>query len=168
MESNNLSLTTAALRDQLTRSLTMIGAYEIMDKITALKLFTCAIKFWMVYLSIIKTENLWYTYIIETGSKRIACHVSLHAFLRDDNLWLPLCYHNKTLKTFLCICSIALELWYWILFLILFQFSIPFKNCLLSISKRRFIIGTGSHGYGSWAVSQSECLQARGSGNLVV
>nr|KAF6418926.1 leucine rich repeats and death domain containing 1 [Rousettus aegyptiacus] len=45
MESNNLSLTSAALRDQLTRALTMIGAYEIMDKITALKLFTCAIKF---------------------------------------------------------------------------------------------------------------------------
>ncbi|XP_035554367.1 leucine-rich repeat and death domain-containing protein 1 isoform X2 [Canis lupus familiaris] len=44
-ESINLSLTTAALRDQLTRALTMIGAYEIMDKITALKLFTCAIKF---------------------------------------------------------------------------------------------------------------------------
>ncbi|XP_035579092.1 leucine-rich repeat and death domain-containing protein 1 isoform X3 [Callorhinus ursinus] len=45
MESNNLSLTTAALGDQLTQALTMIGAYEIMDKITALKLFTCAIKF---------------------------------------------------------------------------------------------------------------------------
>ncbi|XP_023494949.1 leucine-rich repeat and death domain-containing protein 1 isoform X3 [Equus przewalskii] len=45
MESNDLSLTTAALRDQLTRALTIIGAYEIIDKITALKLFTCAIKF---------------------------------------------------------------------------------------------------------------------------
>ncbi|XP_073665829.1 leucine-rich repeat and death domain-containing protein 1 isoform X2 [Tursiops truncatus] len=44
-ENNNLSVTTAALRDQLTRALTMIGAYEIMDKITALKLFTCAVKF---------------------------------------------------------------------------------------------------------------------------
>ncbi|XP_054420166.1 leucine-rich repeat and death domain-containing protein 1 [Pteronotus mesoamericanus] len=43
MESNNLS--TAALRDQLIRALTMIGAYEIMDKITALKLSTCTIKF---------------------------------------------------------------------------------------------------------------------------
>nr|KAF6469889.1 leucine rich repeats and death domain containing 1 [Molossus molossus] len=43
MDSNNLSST--ALRDQLTRALTMIGAYEIMDKITALKLFTCALKF---------------------------------------------------------------------------------------------------------------------------
>ncbi|VFV40161.1 leucine-rich repeat and death [Lynx pardinus] len=44
-ESNNLSLTTAALTDQLTRALMMIGAYEIMDKITALKVFTRAIKF---------------------------------------------------------------------------------------------------------------------------
>lgn len=44
-EKNNLSITTAALRDQLTRALTMIGAYEIMDKITALKLVSCAIKF---------------------------------------------------------------------------------------------------------------------------
>ncbi|XP_072821113.1 leucine-rich repeat and death domain-containing protein 1 isoform X4 [Vicugna pacos] len=44
-KTENLSVTTAALRDQLTRALTMIGAYEIMDKITALKLFTCAIKF---------------------------------------------------------------------------------------------------------------------------
>ncbi|XP_073095989.1 leucine-rich repeat and death domain-containing protein 1 isoform X4 [Manis javanica] len=43
--SNNLSLTTDASRDQLTRALNMIGAYEIMDKITALKLFTCAITF---------------------------------------------------------------------------------------------------------------------------
>ncbi|XP_051709319.1 leucine-rich repeat and death domain-containing protein 1 isoform X2 [Oryctolagus cuniculus] len=45
MESNNLPLTAAALKDQLVRALTMIGAYEIMDKITALNLFTRAIKF---------------------------------------------------------------------------------------------------------------------------
>ncbi|XP_077019340.1 leucine-rich repeat and death domain-containing protein 1 isoform X5 [Tamandua tetradactyla] len=44
-ENNNLPLTAAALRDQLIRALTMIGAHEIMDKITALKLFTCTIKF---------------------------------------------------------------------------------------------------------------------------
>ncbi|XP_054511948.1 leucine-rich repeat and death domain-containing protein 1 isoform X3 [Pan troglodytes] len=44
-QSNKLSLTAAALRDQLIRALTMIGAYEIMDKITALNLFTRAIKF---------------------------------------------------------------------------------------------------------------------------
>lgn len=43
MESNSSS--TTALRDQLTRALTMIGAYEIMDKITALKLSASAIKF---------------------------------------------------------------------------------------------------------------------------
>lgn len=45
MESKNVSLTTAALKDQLVRALTMIGAYEIMDKITAFHLFTRAIKF---------------------------------------------------------------------------------------------------------------------------
>ncbi|XP_054349888.1 leucine-rich repeat and death domain-containing protein 1 isoform X4 [Pongo pygmaeus] len=44
-QSNKLSLTAADLRDQLIRALTMIGAYEIMDKITALNLFTRAIKF---------------------------------------------------------------------------------------------------------------------------
>lgn len=44
-EKNNLSTTTAALRDQSNSALTMIGAYEIMDKITALKLVSCAIKF---------------------------------------------------------------------------------------------------------------------------
>ncbi|XP_054582516.1 leucine-rich repeat and death domain-containing protein 1 isoform X3 [Eptesicus fuscus] len=43
MENSNLS--TAALRDHLTRVLTMIGAYEIMDKITALQLFASTIKF---------------------------------------------------------------------------------------------------------------------------
>nr|XP_012635076.1 leucine-rich repeat and death domain-containing protein 1 isoform X3 [Microcebus murinus] len=43
--SNNLSLTAAALQDQLMRALTMIGAYDIMDKITALHLFTRTIKF---------------------------------------------------------------------------------------------------------------------------
>lgn len=43
-ERNNLSITTAALRDQLTPGANMIGAYEIMDKITALKLVSCAIK----------------------------------------------------------------------------------------------------------------------------
>lgn len=41
----NRNLSTAALRDQLTRVLTMIGAYEIMDKITALQLFAGTIKF---------------------------------------------------------------------------------------------------------------------------
>ena len=33
-----------ALRDQLFRALNMIGAYDIMDKITAVKLYTSAIK----------------------------------------------------------------------------------------------------------------------------
>ncbi|XP_073920861.1 krev interaction trapped protein 1 isoform X6 [Castor canadensis] len=42
---NNLSLPAAALRDQLVRSLKMIGAHDIMDKITALHLYTRAIKF---------------------------------------------------------------------------------------------------------------------------
>ncbi|XP_037363645.1 leucine-rich repeat and death domain-containing protein 1 isoform X3 [Talpa occidentalis] len=42
---NNLSLTTAAFRDQLTRALIMIGAHEIMDKIRALDLCTCILKF---------------------------------------------------------------------------------------------------------------------------
>ncbi|XP_019059953.1 leucine-rich repeat and death domain-containing protein 1 [Fukomys damarensis] len=44
-KTENLSLTAAALRNQLVRALTMIGAYEIMDKITALNLYTCTIKF---------------------------------------------------------------------------------------------------------------------------
>lgn len=44
-KTENLSLTAAALRNQLARALTMIGAYGIMDKITALNLFTCATKF---------------------------------------------------------------------------------------------------------------------------
>ncbi|XP_040584652.1 leucine-rich repeat and death domain-containing protein 1 isoform X2 [Mesocricetus auratus] len=40
----NLLFTSIALRDQLFRALNMIGAYDIMDKITALKLYTSAIK----------------------------------------------------------------------------------------------------------------------------
>lgn len=42
---DNSNLSTAALRDQLTRVLTMIGAYDIMDKITAFQLFASTIKF---------------------------------------------------------------------------------------------------------------------------
>lgn len=44
-KTDNLSKTTSALTDQLIRALTMIGAYEIMDKIRALKLSTSVIKF---------------------------------------------------------------------------------------------------------------------------
>ncbi|XP_013371363.1 PREDICTED: leucine-rich repeat and death domain-containing protein 1 isoform X1 [Chinchilla lanigera] len=44
-KTENLSLTAAALANQLVRALTMIGAHEIMDKITALNLFASATKF---------------------------------------------------------------------------------------------------------------------------
>ncbi|XP_042128685.1 leucine-rich repeat and death domain-containing protein 1 isoform X3 [Peromyscus maniculatus bairdii] len=40
----NVLLTATALRDKLVRGLNMIGAYDIMDKITALNLYTSAIK----------------------------------------------------------------------------------------------------------------------------
>ncbi|ERE89671.1 leucine-rich repeat and death domain-containing protein 1 [Cricetulus griseus] len=40
----NLLFTTADLRDQLVRALNMIGAYDIIDKITALNLYTSVIK----------------------------------------------------------------------------------------------------------------------------
>ncbi|EDL84357.1 similar to hypothetical protein 4932412H11 (predicted) [Rattus norvegicus] len=39
-----VSFTAIALKDQLFRALNMIGAYDIMDKITALNLYTSAIK----------------------------------------------------------------------------------------------------------------------------
>ncbi|EDL14629.1 mCG1036346 [Mus musculus] len=40
----DVQFTATALRDKLFRALNMIGAYDIMDKITALNLYTSAIK----------------------------------------------------------------------------------------------------------------------------